>query len=231
MVKNNMEMSLNITTISFALSTFFSAAITWRSFSIWRKQKLNQIAKAFSQTLLFMTLYMGIRAIASFFFVDSSVLLASMYILSHVFLGIAMAYLIKFSLISFFNLSLAKLVFFIVLFLFTLDVIFNIILPNHPSFNHKMNIIEWGTNKYVGLYHSLLVWAVCLTAITVFTFKAYKNWQDAEIRSRSLIIAVGLLLSILVVIPRNIFPAPLFIVVSDIGYVLTFAIVLWAISL
>ena len=223
-------MFLNITAISFGISTILSTVISWRSFLVWKRQKENQVSKAFFQVLLSLTFYMGIRAIASFLFVDFPDILNIIYILSHVYLGIAIAYLAKFAVLNFFNLSSANYTFRVVLALFVSDVILNIFLPNQPHFNPQVNIIEWGTNKYLGIYHTLLLWTVCLGVAVLFIYTALKNWQDRIIRSRSLIMASGVLMSIFVVIPRNVFRDPLFILISDVGYILTFGIILFAIN-
>ncbi len=223
-------MSFNATAISFCISTLLSAFIAWRGFSIWKKQRENEAGRAFFQAILCLSFYVGVRALASFWFADTPYALTVLYILSHVFLGIAAAFIAKFASVSFFDLSLANLVFRVVLVLFVPDIILNILLPNQPHFNSALNIIEWGSNKYVGIYHSLLLWSIFLAAAILFAYKARQNWSDRTIRNRSLLIAAGLLLCILVVIPRNVFRTPLFILISDVGYSLSFGIILWAIS-
>lgn len=223
-------MSLNITAISFTVSAFLSAIITWRCFYVLKKQPDNEATEAFFKSLLFFTFYVAIRAIASIFFVGSTGVLSSLYITSHIFLGLAAAYLAKFATLSFFNLRQGNKIFALVSLSFFSDVAFNIFRPNSPSFNPHLNIIEWGTDKYVGIWHTVLLLLVFLAVAILFTYKGIKNWPDKEIRLRSLMIAAVLTFSILVVIPRNIFHEPVFILISDIGYVLTFGLILFAIN-
>lgn len=224
-----MSLSLNISAISFSISSLLSAFIAWRAFLVWRKQEENQVGKAFFEALLFFSLYLGVRGIVSFLFVDFPVILTLVYILSHVFLGIAVAHMAKFGMLVF-KPSLANSAFFVVLGLYASDVILNIFLPNQPYFNPDLNIIEWGSHKYVGIYHTLLLWLVFLWVFTLFVYKAFQNWQDFIIRTRCLLIAGGILVGIFVSIPRNIFKAPIFLLISDISLSLAFAIVLWGIS-
>lgn len=221
---------MNVTAISFSISTIFCAAICWQTFKVFKKQKENPSTEAFFQSLLCFVFYMGVRALVSTFFTGEPLILTSIYILSHVFLGMAAAFLAKFAVLSFFNLRRADKIFIIACLFFATDVIFNIFFPNQPRFNAGLNIIEWGTQKYVGIYHTLLLWAVFLSVAGLFIYKAVKNWQDREIRLRSLTISSGVILSIIVVIPRNIFHSPVFIMISDIGYVFAFGLILWAIA-
>jgi hypothetical protein len=221
---------LNITAISFSISAILAAGITWRCFYIWRLQKENNVPRIFFQATLFFTLYMAVRAIFSIFFVGLPNVLTWGYIVSHIFLGLASASLARFAVASFFNMKLANKIFAGLLALFSSDIILNIILPNNPSLNTSLNIIEWGTNKYVGIYHTALLWLVFLSAAILFIYKAIQNRRDREVKLRSLIIASGLLLNIIVVIPRNIFDTPIFILISDIGYALTFGLIFLGVS-
>jgi hypothetical protein len=223
-------MFFNITAISFTVSTLFAAAVTWRCFYILKKQPENEATEAFFKGLLFFTLYVGIRAIASIFFTDAAEILAFVYISSHIFLGLASAYLAKFATLSFFDLSKGNKIFATVCLFFLSDIILNILLPNQPHFNQQLNIIEWGTDKYVGIYHTVLLWLVFLAVALLFAYKGIKNWQDKELRVRSLVITAILVFSILVVVPRNIFHAPIFNLISDIGYTFSFGSILFAIN-
>ena len=184
----------------------------------------------FFYTLFFIALYMAIRGYISFFFTQTPAILAWGYILSHVFLALAAGYLARFSVTSFFSARAADKVFYIVLFLFAVDIAINILVPNDPLFNRELNIIEWGTNKYVGILHTVLLWLVFLSAGVLFAYKAVQNRKDREIRTRSVLIASGILLGIVIVIPRNIFHDPAFLVVSDIGYALSFGVTLLGVS-
>lgn len=180
----------------------------------------------FFYSLLLMTGYMTLRAAVSLFFAQDPSVLALGYILSHVFLGFAASYLLRFAVASFSGFSLASKFFYLSLLLFASDIALNVFLPNAPVFHRDLNIIEWGTNKYVGIYHTILLWLVFLSAGFIFVSKASQNRKDYEIRTRSLTIAAGIFLAIVVVIPRNIFHTPLFITISDIGYAFSFGIVL-----
>lgn len=224
-----MSFSLNISAISFSISTLLAALISWRSFLAWKKQEKNRMSKTFFSIMLYFSFYLGVRAIASLFFSDSASLLTSVYILSHVFYGITASYMIKLAVLAI-NPPRAQLAFIITLLLYASDILLNIFLPNKPYLNPEMNVIEWGTNKYVGIFHTLLC---CLTYILVFTIfisRAIKNWQDYLVRTRCLIIAGATIFGIIITIPRNVFDSPILMLVSDIGLSLNFAIILWGIS-
>ncbi len=224
-----MYFSPNISAISFTASTLLSGIIAWRAFLAWEKQKKNKMSKLFFKALVFISLYLGVRGVVSFFFVDSPPILSSVYLLSHIFLGIASSYLAKLAVLTA-KPKFADLGFYAALGLFASDVTFNIIFPNQPYFNAQLNIIEWGTNKYVGIYHTLLCLLVFFGVFAVFTAQAIKNWQDKFIRTRCLLIAGGVLTAVLVTVPRNIFKAPVFLLISDISFSLSLGIVLWGIS-
>jgi hypothetical protein len=224
-------MTFRITAISFSLSSILSALIAWRTFLVCRKQRENQASKFFFYALVGMSFYMGVRAIVSLFFLDFPSIMVGGYILSHVFLGAGASFLGSFSAASIFSQQFAKKIFALILTLFASDVILNILNPNRPPYlNPELSIIEWGTNKSVGIYHTALLWLVFLTVGALFVYKAVKNWKDREVRTRSLIISLGVLVSIIVVIPRNIFHEPAFVLISDVGFISSFALVLWGIS-
>jgi hypothetical protein len=225
-----MNLSINITALSFSVSAVLAGIIAWRSFYVWKKHQENRTPKLFFYFMLFSAIYMAIRGFISFFFANSPAILSWGYVLSHVFLVLAAAYLIRFAVANLSDTKKADKVFYIILLLFISDIILNIVFPNSPSFNKELNIIEWGTNDFVGIYHTALLWLVFLSAGILFIYKAVYNWHDREIRIRSLLIATGIILGIIIVIPRNVFHAPLFIVISDIGYVLSFGITLLGVS-
>ncbi len=228
-----MSLSFNISAISFCVSSLLSAFIAWRAFLVWEREKENQVSEAFFKALLFFTLYLGVRGIVSFSFISFSLILTLAYILCHVFLGAAVAYLAKLGTVALFSPALANSIFIAVLVLYASDVILNILLPSHPRFNPKLNIIEWGTQRnveYTGIYHTLLFLLVFLGTLTLFAYKAYQNWQNYILRTRCLLIVGGLLIAIFVTIPRNIFRTPVFLLISDISFVLTFGMILWGIS-
>jgi hypothetical protein len=221
---------MNITAISFTISFILALIITWRCFYVSKKQRGNQTTGNFLNSIMFLAFYLGIRAFASIFFMNRPDVLSWLYIFSHIFLGIATAYLAKFAMLNFFDLQKSKKAFLAVAMLFFTDIALNIYLPNSPHFNSELNIIEWGTNKYVGIYHTLLLWVVFLAAASLFIYKGIKNWSDLEVRWRSLVIGTAMIFSIIVVIPRNIFHEPAFILISDIGYTLTFGLALLALG-
>lgn len=223
-------MSLNVSALSFGICTFLSAALTWRAFIFWKKQKENQVSYAFFKALFCACFYMGVRAIASFLFVNSPDILAFVYLLSHVFLGIAIAYIAKFAIVGFFELSAANSAFIAVLILAAFDVILNIFFPNQPHLNPALKFIDWGTHKYVGIYHTLLLFLVFLGVLILFAYKAYQNWQNHIVRTRCLLISFAVLIMFLTGIPRNVFRAPLYLLISDIGLVVALGIFLWAIT-
>jgi hypothetical protein len=224
-------MSLNITAISFLISAVLSFFISLKTFYILKRQPQNKATRAFFQTLLFFFFYTASRALVSLFFSTSAEILTIVYIVSHIFLGLASAFLAKFAALNFFDENRARKTFFSVALLFASDVILNIFLPNSPEFNFQLNIIKWGTNKYVGIYHTFLLWLVLFGVAAFFFYRAYKKPYDKEVRLRSLIIAAGLIFSIIIVVPINIFPSAIFVLISNIGYIFTFALILWAITL
>jgi len=216
--------SFNISVASFALSGLFSILIAWQAFRVWKLQR-NRLAGIFFKSIVFFSLYFWVRALASFLFSHSPCVLTGAYILSHVFLGIGVAYTAKFGFTSLNN-SRANSIFLVFLILYASDVILNIFLPNHPRFNQELNIIEWGTNKYVGIYHTLLNWSGFLFVCLIFFYQAIKNWDNKLVRTKSLLIAGGLLSSIFLSIPRNIFRTPTFQLIADLGLVLSLGIIL-----
>ncbi|MFH1584707.1 MAG: hypothetical protein ABIB12_01080 [Patescibacteria group bacterium] len=222
--------SFNTTAISFTSSAILSAFIAWRAFFILQRQKTNPASEFFFKALVFMTFYMGVRGFVSFFFVHEETVLAFAYLLSHIFLGIAVAYIVKFSVSNFFQRHTAQRFFYLTLFLFGLDVLLNVFFPNTPEFHAQSGIVDWGTHTYVAIFHTGLLWGGFLLAASLFLSKVAQYWSDTTLRYRSLLIALGLISAIVVVIPRNLVESPLMIVISDIGFIISLALILFGVS-
>jgi len=218
-------MPLNITAISFGISAILAVFITTRAYLSWKRQEDNQVGKNYFYAMLFVSLYFSVRAIASFLFFNSASALTVAYILSHVFVAFACAYFVKFTVVILFGTPSVKLLFYLTLFLFAIYIIFNIIYLNNPHFNHELNVIEWGTNKYVGIFYAILGWLVFLSLAASLIYKAVQNWTNNIVRIRCLLMAGSALLTIFVLIPRNISPAPFLILVSDIGFALSLGLI------
>jgi hypothetical protein len=221
---------MNITAFSFTISAVLAGAISLKSYWTFKKQSWNKATQAFYQALLCFTFYVFSRAIVSIFFVDNDIVLTSAYILSHVFLGLASAFLAKFALLSVADSEKANKVFSATIFLFFTDILLNIFFPNKPEFDAALNIIKWGTQKYVGIYHTVLLLLVFLSVAVLFISKALSKNCHREVKIRSWIISAGLIFSILFVIPRNIFSSPILTMISDLGYTLTFFLIFWALT-
>ena len=220
----------NITALAFGVSTLISLYITVRAFFVWKRDLDNTIGQIFAHIFIFLTLYMGIRAFVSFLFPASPSILSGAYIMSHVFLGIGAAYVAKLGLTPVARPIIAQSVFLLFVILFALDVGLTLLLPNSPSFDSAHNIIDWGTNEVVGIFHTMLLWSTFLLSAGIFLFKTVQCWRDPLLRYRFLLISLSLVFAILIVIPRNIFHTPGFIFVSDVGFAVSFFLALWGIS-
>lgn len=223
-------MSWNITAITFATSTIVSLYICIRAFFVWKQDRESEISKTFVYIFVFLTPYMGIRAFASLFFFAHPTVLTIDYIVSHVFLGIAASYVAKLGLTPVVSAKTANAIFLLFLILFAFDVALTMLLPNNPSFDKNLNIIDWGTNNTVGILHTLLLWGTFLLSAAIFLFKTIQCCSVPLLRARFLLMSMSLILAILIVIPRNIFHTPGFIFVSDVGFVVSFFFALWGIS-
>ncbi|MDP2736058.1 MAG: hypothetical protein Q8P12_07730 [bacterium] len=227
-----MEISIswNVTAVSFSVSSLLSAFIAWKAFGVWRKQAVNPASLAFFQVILYLFLYVLLRAGASVLFVNDPSVLAAAYVFSHVFLGLAASYIVKFSMISFFKEETARRFFYLTLLLFSLDIGLNLLYPNSPEFHAETGIIDWGTHHFVAIFHTALLWGSFLTAAALFLYKGIRYSNDPTLRFRSLLIASSLFAAILIVIPRNIVESPAMIFVSDIGFILAFSLVFFGVS-
>lgn len=224
------SISWNITALSFSLSSVLSALVAFRAFIVWRKQAVNPISAAFFGVLLFLFLYVSVRAVASLLFAHDVSVLAQAYVFSHLFLGIATAYMVRFSIISFFREETARRLFFLTLFLFALDIVLNLFYPNSPVLHEDTGIIHWGTQLPVAIVHTGLLWGAFLLTASLFLVKGLQ-YKESLLRKRSLLIAASLFAAILIVIPRNIVESPIMIFISDVGFIIAFLLVFLSISL
>jgi hypothetical protein len=214
-------MSLNLSLISYSISLVLCIFVARQSFLVWKKTN-NELGRLFFFTILFVNFYIGSWFLASVFFTNSPEALTATYIISHVFMGIGVAYLARFIFLSRSKISNPKKFFYIVLVMFTSDVIANIFLPNQPIFNKDMGVIDWGVNKYVGIYHSFILFSVLLTATALFADKAIKNWEQKEVRTRSAFVVLAIVAGIAFTAFRHVIKGPFSSVVADVGFIITF---------
>ena len=221
-----MIMSLNITSASYFISTVIISFITWKTFNAWQKNKKNRITEAFLKTCLFSTLYMGTRAIGSIFFAFNPSVLNIDYIISHLFLGLSLAYLLKTAALNFLTSFKVNIIFYFILFLFGITIILNILYPNQPYLNQQTNIIDWGINRYIEALGGFLTLAILLFVSVIFISKAIQYKNNHAIFYRSILIGLGLLTPIFFSLFRIVFHTPLAFLIFNISIVIPFLVVL-----
>ncbi len=122
---------------------------------------------------------------------EQSLVLGIGFVMAQAFLFVAVAFFAKVT-VYFINIQWVQRVFWIVVVAAAIAVMLNVIYFNYPEYNRATGITNWNINPIVGLA-STVIFAGVLVPSTIFFFRQGFQSQDKVVKTRSIVIAIGLL--------------------------------------
>ncbi len=185
------------------------------------------MGKSFFIIFVSLTTYFLLGAIAGLFLYESSLGLNTIRILKEVAQGVFTAFILRASLLLFYNFHLVRKFFYTFIVLWTIRVIIDISLLGEPYLTEK-GTIDWSVDPSVFLMNGLLQGAVFMFCGYLFLKKAKEHWDNKLFRVRTLFIATAVLVASSVVI------LPTFISIpgeSEMGHALALILLIVGLSI
>jgi len=164
---------------------------SYHLYKSWQLDKRQLVLLFFSQGYFALVFSYFFFAIPLMVFTNESTILGVSFILAQSFLYIAIAFFAKVT-TFFIRVRWTKIVFWMVILAALITVFLNIIYFNYPIFDPASGLTNWNIHPVVGLASTIIFVGILAPSAILFFTQGVRS-RDRIVRTRSIIISIGLL--------------------------------------
>lgn len=218
-----MEMSVPITPIIDIVNSVICAFCSYKIYRSFQQDRANKVLKYFSQAYFALTIAFLFFSLPRLIAPTESVYLAVAFVLAQACMYLAISYFAKITMF-FINIHWVQRVFSIVLLASVIAVVLSVVYFGQPRYDIATGITDWGIHPVVGISSMIIFGAVLLPSLLLIFRRGIKS-KDRVVRTRSLLISIGLLLLIITAYTYYTATTQLTALVSDLFSLLSFLVI------
>lgn len=216
-------MAIPITPLIDFCNSLICAFCSYKIYQSWQRDRGNTLLRYFSHAYFVLVFSYLFFSLPRLMVPDSSGYIAVGFVLAQACLYLAVAFFAQVT-TFFIDVRWVKRVFLVILAVSLVAIVLNVVYVGRPQYDTTTGITNWDVHPVVGVASAIIFSVVLVPSVILFFRQGVKS-RDRTVRTRSLLIAGGLLLLVITAYTYYTATTPLASLVSDLFSFLSFLVI------